>query len=38
MDHLQCDEESGVGVWVANGYVAHGVEDGVVVEDVVCGY
>jgi len=35
---LQSDEESIVGIWVADADVAEGVEDGVVGEDVVGGY
>jgi len=36
--HLQSEEESGIIVRVADADVAHSVEDGVVVEDVVCRY
>ena len=35
---LQSDEESIVGIWVADADVAEGVEDGVVGEEVVGGY
>ena len=38
LTNLQSNEESSVGIWVADANVAEGVEDGVVGEDVVCGY